>query len=340
MRSFSNVPLTTLLLLMPLLIIPLLAVFGIPEFAPVSASPSADFEVLPSLASSVDAGVGLSSRYTPEDLFASFASGGTLQSNQSATDMQDEWTDPFQMTEADSDSPGNSNWDRLDILGVTDSDADRIRFLADENGGEAISRERNPRDVFGVDSQSGADGGSRFAPASARNAGRSNRTDADRAANGFLSLVDFERARRRAVSGKSSVPVGRIDSPANASVRSPSAETDQPIPPAAVQPQSGESIRPFERASSQRVPGRNAPASAPSGEPLTWGVAVKRLNGLGIRHFQLEPGERAAEFHFSCFFTPPDNPKITHRFEAEAADPLIAVGKVLAQVERWSSQRR
>lgn len=74
-------------------------------------------------------------------------------------------------------------------------------------------------------------------------------------------------------------------------------------------------------------------------EPLTWQSAVGRLNGLGIRRYCLQPGNRKRAFHFSCFFTPPANPRVTHRFEAEANEPLRAVGKVLEQIDDWVEQQ-
>ncbi len=72
---------------------------------------------------------------------------------------------------------------------------------------------------------------------------------------------------------------------------------------------------------------------------LTWRRAVQRLNEHGIRQFRLQPGQREDEFHFSCSFTPGDNPRITHRFEAEATEPLIAVQKVLDQIAEWTRAR-
>ena len=61
---------------------------------------------------------------------------------------------------------------------------------------------------------------------------------------------------------------------------------------------------------------------------------MRRLNDLGIHDFHLEPGQRPNEFHFSCSFTPSNNPRITHRFEAEATEPLRAVAKVIEQIEQ------
>jgi hypothetical protein len=63
--------------------------------------------------------------------------------------------------------------------------------------------------------------------------------------------------------------------------------------------------------------------------------AVGRLNDLGIRDFQLQPGVREGEFNFSCRFASRRNPSVIHRFEAEAADPLDAVNQVLRQLDDW-----
>lgn len=65
---------------------------------------------------------------------------------------------------------------------------------------------------------------------------------------------------------------------------------------------------------------------------FTWRKAVRTLNRMGIKDFLLQPGSRADEFHFSCLYTSPVNPRVAHRFEAEDADPLQAVQKVLQQI--------
>lgn len=92
--------------------------------------------------------------------------------------------------------------------------------------------------------------------------------------------------------------------------------------------------------------GYTQPAAQPqasarlAGEPLTWQSAVRRLNAMGIRQFNLQEGVREDEFHFSCFYTPPDNPRIRHRFEAEAREPLLAVEKVFTQIAEWQQFRQ
>jgi hypothetical protein len=76
-----------------------------------------------------------------------------------------------------------------------------------------------------------------------------------------------------------------------------------------------------------------------SNRSLTWKRAVGRLNSLGIRDYQLQAGEREGEFNFSCRLISRTNPRVIHRFEAEAADPLDAVNQVLRQIDEWKSRR-
>lgn len=80
------------------------------------------------------------------------------------------------------------------------------------------------------------------------------------------------------------------------------------------------------------------PPGSRSAAPASWTDAVRQLNNLGIHRFQLQPGNNAESFHFSCLHTPRNNPRVTHRFEAEAGEPLAAVQLVLEQIEQW--QRR
>lgn len=72
-------------------------------------------------------------------------------------------------------------------------------------------------------------------------------------------------------------------------------------------------------------------------EPLTWKVATEQLKQWGINNFVLQPGDEPNVFHFSCLCPSERNPRIVHRYEAEDAEPLQAVAKVLRQIE---SRRR
>jgi hypothetical protein len=80
-------------------------------------------------------------------------------------------------------------------------------------------------------------------------------------------------------------------------------------------------------------------ALSSSDRSLTWKRAIGRLNSLGIREYQLQAGEREGEFNFSCRLISRTNPRVIHRFEAEAADPLDAVSQVLRQIDEWKSRR-
>ena len=73
--------------------------------------------------------------------------------------------------------------------------------------------------------------------------------------------------------------------------------------------------------------------------PQTWREVVSRLNSLGIRDYRLTAGTQPNEFHFNCFFSPQDNPRVTHRFEADADEPLKAVQIVLTQIDEWRNGR-
>jgi hypothetical protein len=79
--------------------------------------------------------------------------------------------------------------------------------------------------------------------------------------------------------------------------------------------------------------------SAAPANRMTWQSAVTALKELGIHHYHLEPGSRSSDFLFTCSYTPPDNPRVTHRFEAESGQPLEAVHKVIQQVRQWRLTR-
>jgi hypothetical protein len=83
---------------------------------------------------------------------------------------------------------------------------------------------------------------------------------------------------------------------------------------------------------------RSAEPQPSSINATSWKRAVSRLNALGIHDYQLQPGEREGEFNFSCRFAARSNPRVIHRFEAEAADPLDAVNQVLRQLDEWRAR--
>jgi hypothetical protein len=68
---------------------------------------------------------------------------------------------------------------------------------------------------------------------------------------------------------------------------------------------------------------------------MSWREAARELSDRGIENFRLERGHDAESFLFVCTLTPGDAPHVTMRFEAEAVEPLAAVGNVLDQVDAW-----
>ncbi len=85
-------------------------------------------------------------------------------------------------------------------------------------------------------------------------------------------------------------------------------------------------------------PANSIPAIKQPPEPLTWRTARVRLQALGIERYYLEPDPAGQQFLFRCTYSPSGNPRISRRFEAEAAEPLEAVRKVLEQVESWTAR--
>lgn len=66
-----------------------------------------------------------------------------------------------------------------------------------------------------------------------------------------------------------------------------------------------------------------------------WQAAARRLKELGIRKYRLESQIEEQTFVFVCNFSSPDNPRVVRRFEAGADTPLEAVQLVLQQIDEW-----
>lgn len=98
------------------------------------------------------------------------------------------------------------------------------------------------------------------------------------------------------------------------------------------------SASPLSSGSTKAVAGWDSPSAVP-GPLLSWRQAALRLTELGIGNYHLERGAKEGSFLFVCVYSPGDAPQITHRFESEAEDPLVAVNQVLRQVDVWMSRR-
>lgn len=83
------------------------------------------------------------------------------------------------------------------------------------------------------------------------------------------------------------------------------------------------------------------PQQVPAGmtQRFTWKMAQQRLHELGIRNYHLESLTGQGRFLFSCSVRPAESPHVIRRFEAEADEPLLAVQKVLEEIDDWRRQR-
>ena len=67
--------------------------------------------------------------------------------------------------------------------------------------------------------------------------------------------------------------------------------------------------------------------------------SLKKLNSLGVKHYHLERGVDQDSWLFVCLFSPGDDTRVTHRFEAESDDPDGAVAETLKQIDGWLLKR-
>ena len=274
MRSHTSGALTTWIMLIPIIGVPLLAVFGIPRAGQVDASSAEDPSGYRNPLDEAATGMGQSAYCEADDLFASTIPTDdpvllTPQRNAHAaepTSRGRDWNDPFQSVQQGAPAAGTppsatlQGWE----LDRTDGQLRETGSSADPHPAHAAAT--HPTDLS-------------------------------------------THATRVAVSdGSATVTPPRI-APAQ-DPRFTRVSTSEHVTPPAVRQ-----------------------------TDLTWQSAVVALNELGIRQYHLEPGSRANHFLFSCSYTPADNPRVTHRFEAEARQPLDAVDKVIQQVRQWRLTR-
>jgi hypothetical protein len=281
MRSGFHSAFATLLLLIPVLAIPALAIFGIPQFAPVVASPldegpSRDRENgVGQSARSADGFLAELDEPTPDDFGDEPRRpgkiGDSVPINKSARSAPI-WSSPA-AEQMDFDSPRSDSWNN-----PPRTEERRVASL--DGFGTSLS----------IDDRAGFD-------------------------------------RRFAVDPKDSRPSQPQPVP-----RELRGDLVQAVVTDASAPRS------FQRDSAS-----NASASirqvSDVREPLTWQVAIRRLNELEIRNFRLERGHRDGQFAFICSYTPSDSPRVSYRFEAEADEPMKAVEKVLQQIDEWQHRK-
>jgi hypothetical protein len=81
------------------------------------------------------------------------------------------------------------------------------------------------------------------------------------------------------------------------------------------------------------------PGASRTSPPVSMKDSLKKLNSLGVKHYHLERGVDQDTWLFVCLFVPGDDPRITHRFEAESDDPDRAAAETVQQIDSWLLKR-
>ncbi len=300
MRSTIYSFLTTILLLVPIAALPLMAVFGVPQFTPVVMSPmnEADEE-------EDERPARPRARSKPKPV---------------RSDDPD-----FEIVEED-----HLNWDEAP------SKPTRLDRKLKSRERSEFARSQGARSSTTADSDSPRSR-SRASGVGQRRAAPSESWEDEGDAKSDVQQASFEVAAQEspekpfAEAGDAAQIESMIDNSEAVSFTEPPSSSPgfRRQRPAAMEP---DTDAPPLKPAPNRAKGKIAQRESP-----TWTTAVRRLNELGIRNFRLEPGSRPSEFIFTCSVTPGNSPRVTRMFEAEADDPLKAVAKVLSQVEDWAA---
>lgn len=359
MRSTGSGPLGALLMLAPLIAVPILAVVGIPQFAPgnlldtqSSNSGSSGREHRTPL----EPRYGDDARHDADDLFAPL---------EDASDLDDEFEDPLKPRKPirkkgrvpDSDAFGldddASRFDDTDNpdegLGENEPDASKsdpgfdsgLSSFDSPNPGRRRPGSRNPGLRNDLSDEK------RYADISDPSSGDSG-LDSDTGGDANPFELPADGPVRPGVKKRPSPSAFR--DPNDAPIFEPATPPDQDV-------DENEDEAPVAPPISKSAPGRGLaprtqpaepPEESPSVEPdnaaeqpedLTWQVATKRLRAMGVgkskQHFTYI--EDRDVFLFTCSAVRLNDPTKTKRFEAEADEPLLAVRQVLEELELWQA---
>lgn len=297
---------TTLLMLIPMTGVPVMAVFGIPEFVTVSASP-----------------FGPSVETTPRYHESRVGQSDALQIRSVAASLTETSTDSldlFQPYATPARRGGMSNSEQADLR--ANGTRPKRKAWSDPL---LMARPSSSQGQTGFQSAFSSRGSqvqdSRLTEVSQRI--RVNASEL----SGQASVPSQDEYRVPAHDGRT-----RSDAIASAMTAVRSASEAQPAKHHA-QPEARYSreVRSARSSASQET--------ASAGPSLTWQEAVDRLNTLGIRTFRLSPDATENGYRFVCLVTSVEDPRISRRFEAESPVPLNAVQQVIAQVEEWNQQQ-
>lgn len=328
MRSSIHGTFATLLLLIPVGAIPALAIFGIPQFAPVVASPLHEGHE-----SDRERREGRSARGPADELFLEEEdltsrgeeAFGTRGNEATPGQLGDAVAVPERHAARNSALDNRSGEGRgsgsQDVRGQAFNGAGRVPSWADDLPVE--NRQSSP-----------PRGNTRFEQF-ADSRGSQPQSGEPQSASSHPSALSFETGLQpftRSTADRGTAPPAHR-TPASEPGRRTVQQAGNEV--AAASPQGFQRQRetPLDRAATPIQ--RDLTTSA----GLTWPTAVRQLNDLEIRNFRLEPGRQPGQFVFICSYTPTDSPSVSYRFEADADEPLKAVEKVLAQIGEWQQRR-
>lgn len=88
-------------------------------------------------------------------------------------------------------------------------------------------------------------------------------------------------------------------------------------------------------------PWQTAPQSDKTQEYTDFDSMHRRLEELGATYYLLETwGRGGALYRFHCKMAIGENPNFTRQFEATDSNPMVAMRRVLGEVETWHEKRR
>lgn len=330
MRASGSGPLGVIFMIAPLVAVPVLAIVGIPQFAPVVASPSGDMEPADfGEPQQQESGIGESARHANDDLFAPLSGDETrmtpLEDHVPARDRSRIASDS--RFDGDNGSPqrgrgrrasqSRDSWD-----GPSEALSGwNVKTLAHDSD-EAEPAPRGEADDLPE-------------PRAPSRSNRSRQNPSRAAANRTEREPQFARQTSETNADTNEVALGNpfdgtTDEPKVA--RNSRSNRRNPDDVADEAPRSRNALREND---ARDDPPRNARPAKPPAQTLP--SAIRRVNTLGATKHFLTYLKEHDTFLFCCSFPSDDESRQPKRFEAEANEPLLAVVEVLKQIEEWQA---
>lgn len=369
MRSTGSGPLGALLMLAPLIAVPILAVVGIPQFAPGNlldtSSGNSGFSRREHRVPE-EPRYGDDARHDADDLFEPVEDTSELSnefddplaprkgSRRRVPQLRDDDRLAFEERDSDFDSGATLNDRNEDIADTESAPADAGFYPGDDSIGSIDNNRRRPRPKT-PPQQAEFPNGKRYADNSGASADES-RFDSPLSESEEENLFEPGSKRPLRPGAKQRPPVETPRDPYDAPIYNPTpspkgaegefeVEDEESVAPPSPKTPPNRSSVPHDQSvegpdedSDEPLPAESDVAAEPA-EDLTWQTATKRLRALGVgkskQHFTYIEDRNV--FLFTCSAVRLNDPAKTKRFEAEADEPLLAVRQVLQELELWQS---